>query len=219
MKIVLIALLLPFSAAFADTTSSDQHPSAMEQQASPSNPVKQDEERTEAHSQPDVPKTSADAQPPSGDASQGASSPASDSSSVKGFDQPKRPDANRANNANYYQSGAFNEIHPEEAYPNNLPRLTSNGDDSELIAQVQRRLHAYGFDAGPVNGDFGSKTQAALAQFQLSQTLPVSGSLDSPTLNALGVVAGLAPSASTGSSAPSSSESSSAVSPPSRPSP
>src|SRR4051812_23706340 len=216
MKMLLIALLVPFSAAFADTRSSDQHPRAMEQQASPSNPVKQDEERTEAHSQPDVPKTGADAQPPSDNASQGASTPAAGSSGFKGFDQPKRTDSNRANNANYYQSGAFNEIHPEEAYPNNLPRLTSNGEDSELIAQVQRRLHAHGFDAGPVNGDFGSKTQAALAQFQLSQTLPVSGSLDSPTLNALGVVAGLAPgSASTGSSSASASD----VSPPSRQSP
>jgi hypothetical protein len=198
---LLTAATLCAGYAVADTANSNNSSASMERQASPSNPVKQDEERTEAHSQPDVPRTGADAQPPSENASQGASSPASGSSTFKGFDQPRRSDPNRANNSYYYQSGAFNEIHPEEAYPNNLPRLTSNGDDSGLIAEVQRRLHAYGFDAGPVNGDFGSKTQAALAQFQRSQTLPVSGSLDSPTLNALGVVAGLAPSASTGSSA------------------
>lgn len=44
-----------------------------------------------------------------------------------------------------------------------------------------------GFDAGPVNGDFGHKTQAALAQLQLSRTLPASGPLDDETLAELGV--------------------------------
>jgi len=209
MNIVLITLLLPLSAgyALADTTSSDKQPATMEQQASPSNPVKQDEERTEAHSQPQVPQSAPSAAPEAGEnASRGASAlvlPAS---------RDPAPASNRANSAYYYQSGEFNEIHPEEAYPNNLPRLSSNGDDSGLIAQVQRRLHAHGFDAGPVKGDFGSKTQAALAQFQLSQSLPVSGSLDSPTLNALGVVAGLAPSAA-------STDASDAVNPPSPRSP
>ena len=43
-------------------------------------------------------------------------------------------------------------------------------------ARSRRRLRTLGFDAGPVNGDFGSKTQAALAQFQLSTSIPVSGS-------------------------------------------
>src|SRR5579859_1353837 len=92
-------------------------------------------------------------------------------------------------------------MHPEESIPDNLPRMTSSGPYDEFIKQVQQKLHEQRFDAGPVNGDFGSKTQAALAQFQLSQSLPVSGSLASWTLNALGVVAGLAPSAaSTGAS-------------------
>jgi hypothetical protein len=43
------------TAAHADTRNSDKGRTTMEQKASPSNPVKQDEERTEAHSQPDVP--------------------------------------------------------------------------------------------------------------------------------------------------------------------
>src|SRR3954469_6193572 len=41
--------------AYADTTSSDKGATTMEQKASPSNPVKQDEEKMESHSQPDVP--------------------------------------------------------------------------------------------------------------------------------------------------------------------
>ena len=42
-------------------------------------------------------------------------------------------------------------------------------------------------NSGPVNGDFGTKTQAALAQFQLANNIPVSGMLDSATLAALDV--------------------------------
>ena len=58
---------------------------------------------------------------------------------------------------------------------------------NEIIKQVQQKLHQQGFDAGPVNGDFGAKTQAALAQFQLSRVLPASGALDDQTLAELGV--------------------------------
>lgn len=97
--------------------------------------------------------------------------------------------ANRAMNGYYYQSGEFNTIHPEEAYPDNLPRMASPGPYADLVQQVQARLHQLGFDAGPLNGDFGSKTQAALAQFQLSESIPASGQLDAPTLDALGLQA------------------------------
>jgi peptidoglycan hydrolase-like protein with peptidoglycan-binding domain len=58
---------------------------------------------------------------------------------------------------------------------------------AELNKQVQEKLRAMGFYKGPVNGEFGPNTQAALAQFQLSWPLPASGMLDSETLAALGV--------------------------------
>jgi peptidoglycan endopeptidase LytE len=76
-------------------------------------------------------------------------------------------------------------IHPEEAIPDNLPRITSPGPFDDFVKQVQQKLLQAGFDAGPVNGDFGEKTQAALAQFQLANSLPASGSLDGATLLAL----------------------------------
>lgn len=83
---------------------------------------------------------------------------------------------------------AVSDTHPEEAIPDNLPTLlASPGPDAEFIKQVQERLHAQGFDAGPVDGDFGIKTQAALAQYQLAMTLPASGMLDNDTLRDLGV--------------------------------
>jgi peptidoglycan hydrolase-like protein with peptidoglycan-binding domain len=87
----------------------------------------------------------------------------------------------------YAASGPFTSLHPEEAYPNEAPRLTSPGPYEDFIKQLQQRLHQSGFDAGPVNGDFGTKTQAALAQFQLARSLPASGQLDKRTLEELGV--------------------------------
>jgi peptidoglycan hydrolase-like protein with peptidoglycan-binding domain len=82
---------------------------------------------------------------------------------------------------------AIGDMHPEEALPDNLPLLASPGPYAEFIKEVQQKLHQRGFDAGPVNGAFGTKTQAALAQFQLAMTLPASGALDDETLRALGV--------------------------------
>jgi hypothetical protein len=75
----------------------------------------------------------------------------------------------------------FTSIHPEEAYPD--PEIPAYSDPySDLVSAVQRRLRALGYDAGPANGEFGPKTQAALAQFQLAAGIPVSGSLDDATL-------------------------------------
>jgi peptidoglycan hydrolase-like protein with peptidoglycan-binding domain len=78
-------------------------------------------------------------------------------------------------------------LHPEEFYPDNAEMLATPGEHAPFIMRVQERLKQLGFDAGPANGDFGTKTQAALAQFQLSEVLPAGGQLDDQTLAALGV--------------------------------
>ena len=91
---------------------------------------------------------------------------------------------------------AFTSLHPEAAHPDNT-RQVSQDRYTDLNKRVQERLHARGFDAGPVNGEFDGKTQAALAQFQLSEALPASGQLDERTLAALGIEAG-APAAAGG---------------------
>ncbi|TAK81495.1 MAG: peptidoglycan-binding protein [Betaproteobacteria bacterium] len=80
----------------------------------------------------------------------------------------------------------FTSLHPEEAIPDNTAKVAPDRY-TDLNKQVQEKLHALGFDAGPVNGDFDSKTQAALAQFQLSRDLPASGQLDERTAAELGV--------------------------------
>jgi peptidoglycan hydrolase-like protein with peptidoglycan-binding domain len=57
----------------------------------------------------------------------------------------------------------------------------------EFNKRVQEALKQRGFYDGPINGDIGPNTQAALAQFQLSEVIPASGMLDAQTLEALGV--------------------------------
>jgi peptidoglycan hydrolase-like protein with peptidoglycan-binding domain len=80
----------------------------------------------------------------------------------------------------------FTSLHPEEAIPDPTEQA-SPGPHSDFIGRVQKRLLELGFDAGPANGDFGAKTQAALAQFQLSRAIPAGGQLDEQTLAELGV--------------------------------
>lgn len=82
--------------------------------------------------------------------------------------------------------GAFTSINPEAAIPDPV-ETSAPGPYSGFISRVQEKLRELGFHAGPVNGDFGEKTQAALAQFQLSRTIPASGQLDDLTLNELGI--------------------------------
>ena len=86
-----------------------------------------------------------------------------------------------------FAADAATSLHPESAIPDSAAGGTALGDYSGLIRQVQDKLNALGFDAGPANGEWNEKTQAALAQFQLSVPLPAGGQLDQPTLAELGV--------------------------------
>ena len=98
-------------------------------------------------------------------------------------------------------AGAFTSNHHESAIPDPTEPI-SQSPYSGFISRVQERLRVLGFDAGPVNGDFGEKTQAALAQFQIANTIPAGGQLDDRTLAELGVARDDA-QASAGASAPS----------------
>jgi hypothetical protein len=61
---------------------------------------------------------------------------------------------------------------------------TANADQ---VKQVQEALKAKGHDPGPIDGTMGAETQEALRAFQKSQDLPVTGQLDSDTIDKLGV--------------------------------
>ena|SRR5688572_15126261 len=96
-------------------------------------------------------------------------------------------------------AGAFTSLHPEEAHADPAGQPSQDAYTG-FIGKVQEALRVHGFNAGPVNGDFNEKTQAALAQFQLSLTIPASGQLDDQTLAELGVARDA--QASSGASAP-----------------
>lgn len=70
---------------------------------------------------------------------------------------------------------------------------------SSTIEQLQRTLNDKGFDAGPVDGNWGPQTQSALRNFQQAKGLKATGQPDPQTLSALGVKEG-ASSATGGSS-------------------
>ena len=56
---------------------------------------------------------------------------------------------------------------------------------AEIVAAVQRRLAALGFDPGAADGQLGPRTQAAIAAFQRDRGLAATGRLDAGTIAAL----------------------------------
>lgn len=63
----------------------------------------------------------------------------------------------------------------------------STGATGAKVLELQRRLRAAGFDPGPLDGQFGPKTTAAVKAFQRRQGLPVTGVVNSATAMALGL--------------------------------
>lgn len=59
----------------------------------------------------------------------------------------------------------------------------------ETVRAVQSRLKAGDYYFGPTNGNYGSDTAAAVTRYQIRNGLPITGKLDAPTLQALGVAA------------------------------
>jgi Putative peptidoglycan binding domain len=55
------------------------------------------------------------------------------------------------------------------------------------LMQVQRRLKELGHDPGPIDGQLGSQTQAALKAFQTDYGLAATGEIDTETRAALGL--------------------------------
>jgi peptidoglycan hydrolase-like protein with peptidoglycan-binding domain len=55
------------------------------------------------------------------------------------------------------------------------------GMSQEQIREAQRHLKEAGFDPGPIDGQFGERTRAALREFQKARGLPQTGQLDEET--------------------------------------
>lgn len=58
---------------------------------------------------------------------------------------------------------------------------------SSQIMQIQQRLNQEGFNAGPVDGNWGPETAEAVRDFQIRKGMEAAGGLDLGTLAALGV--------------------------------
>ena len=59
--------------------------------------------------------------------------------------------------------------------------------DAGTVRSVQQALNERGYNAGPVDGQWGASTMDAVRKFQQASGLPVTGELGRPTLTALGV--------------------------------
>jgi len=68
---------------------------------------------------------------------------------------------------------------PIYTYGNLLP--------DEVIANVQVALQDAGYYSGPITGSLSGETRLALASFQRDYGLPISGAIDEPTVDTLGL--------------------------------
>ena len=55
------------------------------------------------------------------------------------------------------------------------------GSGGQEVVQIQRRLQALGHYAGPLDGDFGGGTEAAVKAFQRNENLTVDGKVGPQT--------------------------------------
>jgi photosystem II stability/assembly factor-like uncharacterized protein len=60
----------------------------------------------------------------------------------------------------------------------------------DIVKRAQSALNSAGYEVGTPDGQAGPKTTAALRKFQTAKGIPVSGTLDADTLNALGLGGG-----------------------------
>ncbi len=67
------------------------------------------------------------------------------------------------------------------------PPLPPVSDGASLVARVQLKLKRLGYYGGLVDGDLGRGTRGALRSFQYDRDLRATGSMDGPTLRALGL--------------------------------
>jgi peptidoglycan hydrolase-like protein with peptidoglycan-binding domain len=67
-----------------------------------------------------------------------------------------------------------------------VPQLPPTGYDRNDYARIQLLLQEAGHNPGPVDGQWGPRTQSAMADFQRAKGLAVSGEPDAATLDALG---------------------------------
>lgn len=82
---------------------------------------------------------------------------------------------------------------PEPSKPQPRPEeggsgpLLRRGAKGEPVAKLQRRLKELGVDPGPIDGDFGPRTENAVRKYQKQQDLDSDGVVGPKTWNKLGI--------------------------------
>jgi hypothetical protein len=64
----------------------------------------------------------------------------------------------------------------------------AQGYDNATVLKVQEELQAMGYNPGPLDGIWGKKTKRALKEFQYESGLSVTGKIDLPTKEKLGLI-------------------------------
>ena len=71
--------------------------------------------------------------------------------------------------------------------PRKMNRRPQRAPSRERYKQIQQALRDRGYNPGPIDGRWGSKTAAALKRFERDNNLPADGKLDSLALITLGL--------------------------------
>ena len=90
------------------------------------------------------------------------------------------------NSGYWYPAYGYDPYYSTYAY--DAPLYAYNDlDPGQVVANVQQELERQGYRTGGVDGQFGPATRRALLSFQRDNGLPVTGEIDEPTLDALGL--------------------------------
>jgi len=84
------------------------------------------------------------------------------------------------------QSGSDSNIEPA-APPRTVFRYGQRSPTRERYREIQTALKEHGYDPGPIDGQWGPKTSAALKRFERDNNLRADGRLDSLALIVLGL--------------------------------
>jgi hypothetical protein len=84
-------------------------------------------------------------------------------------------------------------VAPDYSYDSAAPSAASapyaaSANSVSIAAEVQRKLLLEGYDGGPIDGVMGTQTRNAISAFQRDHNLDVTGDINSPLLEALGLL-------------------------------
>jgi len=99
--------------------------------------------------------------------------------------EPKRPARGRSGRSSARRSSRSAAPAPRTSSP-----AAAKGPE-DVVKRAQEALNAAGYNVGTPDGHAGTRTVSAIRGFQADRGIPISGTLDEPTLVALGLAGGV----------------------------